>query len=106
MKIKQGLEEKYNKYVKINRDSGYSEEIVKCGEIFGNFIDEGKTFDEAERLTIKGRGLTGFMVGALMLGVSSYHERGDEVEKWWNAKTIGEPDEAGVKNPAIIELNI
>jgi len=107
MKIKQGKEENYQKYVDINKPDEYSKACVDCGEIFGNFVDEGKTFDEAEELmlaTPDGQELTGFMMGALMSGVSNFHERGDEIKAWWNNKTNGDPDHHGVKNPAIITI--
>ncbi len=107
MKIKQELQEEYDNYVKINSEDGYSKAVVDCGEIFGNFVDEGKTFDEAERAmldTPNGSELTGFMMGALMSAISHFHPQGKEIKEWWNKRSGGEPDERGVNNPAIITI--
>ena len=104
MKIKKGLEEGYKKYVGVNQDDGYSKEIITRGEMFGNLVDEGKSFEEAEGAMVKGSGLTGFMVGALMSALSKYHERGDEIKSWWNKRSGGEPDENWVNNPAILTI--
>ena len=106
MKIKQGLESEYDEYVKKNNDP-YGGCCVKCGEFFGKFVDEGRTFDEAEEMMLEtpdGDGITGFMMGALMSGLSHFHERGDEIKVWWNKRSDGTPDESGVNNPAILTI--
>ena len=106
MEIKKELKDKYEKYVKINQDDAYSKCVVDCGEIFGNFIDEGKTFDEAQKMmldTKQGNGITGFMMGALMLAVCHFHPKGEEIKKWWN-KENGREEAKGVINPALIEI--
>lgn len=112
MNIKKGLEERYAKYVKINSklsedDNGYSKACVDCAEIMGNFIDEGKSFDEAECLmldTPDGQELTGFMMGMIMRSLYSFHERGEEIKSWWNKKSGGTGKEKGTINPAIITI--
>lgn len=106
MKIKQGLESEYKDYIEKNSDP-YSKAVVTCGETFGNFVDAGKTFDEAERGmldTEDGSELTGAMMGFLMSSACHFHERGDEIKTWWNKRSGGEPDERGVNNPAIITI--
>lgn len=104
MKIKQDLVESYAVYVEENSKDPYSKEVVTRGEMFGNAIDGGKSFEEAESIMVKDSGLTGFMVGALMSACSRYHERGDEIKEWWNKRSGGEPDENGVNNPAIMTI--
>lgn len=106
MNIKPELQEEYKSYVEKNSDP-YSKAVVDCGEIFGKFVDEGKTFDEAERAMLdseEGNELTGYMMGALMSAVSHFHIKGDEVKAWWNKNQSGTPDENGVNNPAIITI--
>lgn len=107
MKIKQGLEEAYANYVKINRDE-YSKCVIDCGDIFGNLVDEGKDFNEAERIMLDDKrsdGITGFMMGAMMSGLVRFHPDGERIKAWWNDKEKnGTPDENGVNNPAILTI--
>ncbi len=106
MKIKPELQAEYREYVNKNKDD-YSKTVVDCGEIFGKLVDEGKTFDEAERVMLDtqiGDGLTGAMMGFLMSALVHFHEKGAEIKSWWNKRSGGTPDETGVNNPAIITI--
>jgi hypothetical protein len=107
MKIKENRTEEYKKYTDNNKDP-YGKCVVDCSEIMGNFIDEGKSFTEAEELMSKtpdGNELTGFLMGCVISGLVHFHPQGDEIRKWWNDKEkYGTPDENGVKNPAILTL--
>ena len=102
MKIIEGKESEYAEYVAENSD-GYGGACVKAGEAVMELLDEGKTPEEAKS-GLHGFGLTGFMAGAAISGVSHFHQRGEEMKLWWNRNVSGEPDEAGVNNPAIITL--
>lgn len=103
MAIKQNLENEYKGYVEKNSDD-YGKCCVDAGERFMKAVDEGKSFEEAENLAIKDTGMTGFMVGAMMSGICHFHDKGEEIKKWWNKRSGGEPDESGVNNPAIITI--
>ena len=103
MEIKQSLEGEYADYKGKNSD-GYGKCCVDAGEKFMNSVDDGKSFEEAESEAIKGTGMTGFMVGAMMSGICHFHEKGDEIKVWWNKRNGGTPDESGVNNPAILTI--
>ena len=106
MKIKEGLEEKYAKYIS-NPDGApldeYAQEIVNTAERVGAALDEGKTPEEAHE-QVKGHGLTGYMVGHAMMMVVDFNPRGDEMRGWWNKFCGGTGDEKGTINPAIVTL--
>lgn len=108
MKIIEGKEAEYEKYVKTNSEDPYSKCVVDCGTAFGDALDAGKSPSEAEEAmlaTEDGKELTGFMVGAIMSSISHFHPRGAEIKEWWNKSHSGTPDEqTGVNNPAIITL--
>jgi len=108
MKIKQGKEEQYREYVAKNQDP-YGKCAIDCAEIMGKFIDDGKSFQDAENLMLEtpnGNELTGFLMGCVISGLVCYHEQGDEIKRWWNNKEkYGTPDENGVNNPALLTIN-
>lgn len=104
MKIKNEREEKYKKYVSNNTDP-YGKAIIDAGEAFGSAVDEGKTFEEAEKIALDTEdGLTGYMVGAMYSALAHFHPRGEEIKDWWNEK-FGKPKgEKGTVNPAIFTV--
>ncbi len=107
MKIIEKFKEEYEKYVEINSKDGYSKAVIDCGETFGNLIDEGRSFDEAEKMmleTAEGSELTGYMMGAIMAAVAHFHPRGEEVKAWWNKQYGGTGEEKGTINPAILSI--
>lgn len=107
MKIKEGFEEEYVKYVAQNSNDGYSRAVIDAGEIFGSELDKGETPDRAQEVmfsTEQGSGLTGYMMGALMSAIVHFHSRGDEIRVWWNKQCGGTGEENGTINPAILEI--
>lgn len=106
MKIKEGLQEKYDNYVKINHEDGYSNGVINAGERVGIALDEGKTPQEAiEALTEgDGDGLTVYMAGAAISAVCHFNPRGDELKVAWNGRYNVGPEADGVVNPAIMTV--
>lgn len=105
--IKEELQAEYDKYKEINSKDGYSRAVIDCGESFANFVDEGKSFKEAERLmldTPEGSELTGYMMGAIMSAMVHFHPRGEEIKVWWNQECGGTGEEKGTINPAILSI--
>lgn len=120
MLLKPGSAIAYDHYVKINQDDPYGKCIVKIGEAFANAM-EGKinagdrladiaadTFREVDDRP--GFGITGFMYGCMMEGLSTYWAYGEELRRWHNVDAqIGtEGDRAnesgGVLNPALLNV--
>ncbi len=99
--MKKELQKEYESYVSKNQD-GYGKACIDAGEAVMKLLDEGKTPKEAEK-GLHGNDLTGFMAGAAMHGVCYFHERGEEMKKWWNGK-YGVKDGKGVVNPAIVTI--
>ena len=95
------LQKEYEKYVKINKD-GYSKAVIKAGEKVMKLLDEGKTPEEAEK-GLYGNGLTGYMAGAAIQAVVHFHERGEEIREWWNAR-YGVKNAKGTVNPALMTI--
>lgn len=102
MKIKEGLESDYKKYVQINEDP-YSAACVKAGERVGALLDEGKSADDALE-GLKGDDLSGAMAGAAIAGVVNFHPRGDELKVAWNKDCGGTGEEKGTIDPSIITI--
>lgn len=107
MKVKDGMQEEYANYAAKNSADDYSKCCVDAGEVFAKSLDEGKTPDQANSDMCdseSGKELTGFMAGCVMQSIVRFHERGDEVKKWWNTRWGGTGEEAGTVNPAIITI--
>lgn len=103
MNIKKELTAEYQKYVEINSGDGYSKATMKAGEVVMKLLDEGKTCEEAAK-ALYGQDLTGYMAGAAIQVVVHFHERGEEMKKWWNRSYGGTGEEKGTINPAIITI--
>lgn len=104
MKTKEGMQEEYDKYVSINSEDEYSKACVDAGEVFGTALDEGKTFEEAERAMLDAEeGMTGFMVSVAVKGVAHFHPRGEEVRVWWNERN-GVKADKGIVNAAVFTM--
>ncbi len=89
MLIKPGFEEKWKEYVEINSKEDYSKACITCTIKFCEYFEEGKTFDQAEKLLLRtklGKELTAMMVVMIIRGIIKYHPRGEEVKEWWNKK--------------------
>lgn len=102
MKTKLELQSKYDKWVKINSEDGYSKAVIVAVEKVASLLDEGKTPEEALD-GLHGQELTGYMAGAAVSAIVHFHPRGEEVKKPWN-KQCGNEDAKGTINPAIITI--
>lgn len=105
MKTKEGLQDKYDNFAKLNSEDEYSKGVVTAIDAFAEALDEGKTPDEADEFMCKKEpGLTGYMVGEAMRAIAYFHPRGEEVRVWSNKRWGGTGEEKGTINPAIITL--
>jgi len=106
MKIKPELLEEYNKYVEMNKQDDYSKACIDAGEVFMSAIEEGKSYDEAEKIMCeKEPGMTGFMVSMIYKAVAHFHEDGQNVKNWWNKKNGVTQDIPGIVNAAVVTFN-
>lgn len=116
MKIKQGTELEYAEYVQKNQDP-YGKAVVDYSEAWANLMEQrltdGATIQEMATDTSHEAdtdGITGFMYGCAVLGLSKYWIHGEELRKWHNLKTqIGHEGEranetGGVLNPAVLNI--
>lgn len=117
MKIKAGTEVEYEEYVQKNQGDGYSKAVIDYSVAWANLMEErishGASIQEMAQETshlADTKGITGFMYGCAVWGLSKYWEHGEELRKWHNIKTqIGNEGEkanetGGVLNPALINL--
>jgi len=104
MKITEGKEKEYKKYVRINSKDGYSSCVVRATEAVGKVLDEGKSPSDAMEIKNKDLDeLTGFMAGCLAKIIVHFHPRGKEFQKWWNSQ-YGVKSDKGTVNPAILKI--
>lgn len=91
MNIPPELVNEYREFVNVNNEDDYSRAVVKAMHIFGRELDEGKTPDEAEEKVLSCNeelgGLSGEQFRGMISSIVHFHERADEVEKWWAEKT-------------------
>lgn len=112
MKVKKGMKKKWDKYVKINKDDGYSKCCIDCTIRVGDNLDKGMKPENAFDEGIKGSDITGFMAGVIAGGIAKFHPRGEEFRKWWNIdnqiKDEGEranKKKDAVLNPALVTIS-
>lgn len=96
------LEQEFNEFVEKNKDE-YGWQVVMFVKDFANYMQSGKSFEEAEDYAIKGKGLTGFMVGAGISALAHFlpEPSNEAVRVWWNAKwnvtaPMGTVDPSGI----------
>lgn len=124
MKIKQGLEQEYAEYVKMNSEDGYSKAVVDYAEAWAALMEQhigtttiSNAIEHAIRSVAKATsheadtdGITGFMYGAAVSGLSKFWLYGDELRAWHNRQYLDEDKAAeadkagGVVNPAILHI--
>jgi hypothetical protein len=118
MKIKQGLETEYAKYVETNSRDGYSKAVVDYSERWANLMEErlsatGSTIAEIAKKASHDadtEGITGFMYGCAVQALAYFWEHGEELRRWHNknAQLGDEGDRAnesgGVLNPALLSI--
>jgi len=110
MKIKQGQEEAYAKYVATNSRDPYSLAVVTYAERWANLMEKLITkganiinIAEKTSYTADTDGITGFMYGCAVQGLATFWEHGELLRKWHN-KEYGVENSEGVVNPAIINI--
>jgi hypothetical protein len=120
MKIKKGLENEYEEFVKKNKDR-YGSCVIRYADIWALYMERGlargeKIEDISEPLSndvdnMPGFGITGYMYGAAVSTLARFWEHGEEIRKWHNLNTqIGNEGEIANENgmtlnPAIITIN-
>lgn len=124
MKLKAGLEADYEAYKKLNSGDPYSARVVSYGEDWANLLEAriptGATEPEVLRIIVDHAkedsraadtdGITGFMYGAAVSGLSGFWVHGEQLRRWHN-KDIQIGDEGdranesgGVLNPALLNI--
>jgi hypothetical protein len=127
MKLKQGTEAEYAKYVEMNSKDDYSKGVVAYTERWAQLMEKGipddATMAAAMGLLVRddfaqktsheadSEGITGFMYGCAVSAMAKFWIHGEALRRWHNKDTqIGnEGDRAnesgGVLNPAILTIN-
>lgn len=117
MQLKPGIETEYAAYKAKNSTDPYSNRCVTYGEDWANLMEkeiaEGKQLKDIAKATSHTAdtdGITGFMYGAAVSGLSHFWLHGEELRRWHNLATqIGtEGEEAneqgGTLNPALLSI--
>lgn len=117
MKIKAGMEADYAEYKRVNGRDSYSARCVSYGEDWAMLMEElmsqGKKIEEIADATSHQAdtdGITGFMYGAAVSGLSKFWEHGEALRRWHNLRTqIGKEGEranetGGTLNPALLNI--
>ena len=107
MQIKQGMEEEYAKYREINSGDPYSRGVISFEDRWVDLMEaelaKGKTVAECAEETSDAadtEGITGFMYGCAVTGLSKFWEHGEELRRWHNKEY--DYQGSGVVNPAVI----
>jgi hypothetical protein len=103
MKTKEGLQEKWNNWTKINSEDDYSKACVHAADAVALKLDEGATPEDALE-ALKGRELTGFMASEATKAVAHFHPRGEEIRVAWNEMN-GVKSEKRIVNTAILNVD-
>src|SRR5258708_7066251 len=118
MKIKIGLESEYNEYKKLNSEDAYSARCVSYGEDWANLLEKRISTDASpsqitrilvdyaneDSRTADTDGITGFMYGAAVSGLSKFWEYGEILRRWHN-KDIQLGNEGDRANELGVTLN-
>ena len=123
MKIKAGLETEYAAYAKLNSKDPYSNRCVTYGEDWAMLMEEhiAAAGDAPVENTIllcaketshqaDTDGITGFMYGAAVSGLSKFWEHGETLRRWHNKDLSPTQAEAvnakpgAVLNPALMTI--
>lgn len=107
IQIKAEEEEAYRAYVQTNSGDGYSLGVLRYMERWGKMMEDaiaqGDTVAAAAERTWREadtEGITGFMYGCAVSGLSAFWRYGDELRDWHNRKY--EYSGSGVVNPAVL----
>lgn len=118
IKVNEGMEEEYQAYVTMNSNDGYSRACITFSERWGSYME--KAIEAGEKIEdCAGRccseadleGITGFMYGCAVSGLSKFWIHGAELRAWHNGKYIKDEERlkeanesGGTVNPAILTL--
>jgi hypothetical protein len=100
MKIIQGKEEAYGKYVQINSEDDYSKQCITAGEAVGTALDAGKSAAESLE-AMKGMGLTGYMAAMVAKAIAHFHPSAEGLENGLVNPAIMNVDDDGKMSPEI-----
>lgn len=115
--IKPGKEQEYADYKALNADDGYGQGVITYSEQWAYLMEkamaDGKALaDVADALSHEAdtEGVTGFMYGCAVRGLSMFWLHGEELRRWHNLTTQikdeGERanESGGVLNPALLVI--
>lgn len=94
---------KWQKYIEKNQDE-YGFGVIEVVSKLGANLDKGMSPAEAEKLAIKGSGITGFMAGMMADIIFKLHPRGQEFQLYWNHQFGVDTNFKGTVNPALVEI--
>ena len=116
MRLKEGMEEEYKKYVE-NNDDSYGKGIIDYAERWAAAmeaeLDKGHAIKDVAKntsLNADTDGITGFMYGCAVSSLAHFWVHGEELRQWHNLDTqIGHEGEKANKegttlNPAILNV--
>ena len=117
MRIKEGLEAQYQRYVQINASDEYSKEVVDYGERWANLMEADPLLQSPDpevfaRLanttshTANTGGITGAMYGAAASALAEFWQYGERLRRWHNSKYgVSEEQAQGrIVDPAVITI--
>lgn len=117
MKLKKGMEAEYAEYVANNSKDGYSKAVVTYSEEWARLMEEsitaGRTVAECAKEAshaVDTEGITGFMYGCAVQGLSHFWEHGDALRSWHNReylpeeKAVAADARGAVVNPAVMTI--
>lgn len=124
MKIKSGLEAEYAAYKQLNSQDAYSARCVSYGydwaTLMDEYIDRAPDQPVANTILLCAKetsnqadtdGITGFMYGAAVSGLSKFWEHGELLRRWHNKDLSPEQGESAnnkpgaVLNPALLTIS-
>src|SRR3990167_9147446 len=93
----------WEQQIKLNKEDGYSFEVIKAADLIMSALDGGDSLEMAHN-TMYGTDITGFMAGAAVSIVSECHERGEDFNDFWNAIWGVNKKTKETFNPAILTV--
>ena len=84
MKVKDGMNEEYNKYVKLNSEDDYSKGVIDFTVRWAELMEQEKELDKdlVDKLSSEADidGITGFMYDGARAGLYHFWEYGDKLK--------------------------
>jgi hypothetical protein len=117
MKIIPGRETEYSEYYNKNMDGFYGQAVIEYSERWAELMEQA--IDRGEKLELVAKqlsheadtdGITGFMYGCAVQGLSQFWLYGEVLRKWHNLDTqisnegVRANQTGGVLNPAILTI--